>query len=70
MQQLPHFLKPEVFTKIESRNLSLEDLLDMETGEINDLLRVNVGSKVSCAVEQVPTSPSSYWSLRSNEQPT
>ena len=44
--QLGHTLKPELLYKIEDRRLTLEDLREMEPGEIGAMLRITAGDKV------------------------
>eukprot|EP00049_Salpingoeca_infusionum_P026339 m.25168 g.25168 ORF g.25168 m.25168 type:complete len:2051 (-) comp8684_c0_seq1:141-6293(-) len=54
LRQLPH-LKPEVLTKIETYNLTLDYIIESEPEEVGAMLRhVNIGKKVKDAAMMIP----------------
>ncbi|EDQ88536.1 uncharacterized protein MONBRDRAFT_26326, partial [Monosiga brevicollis MX1] len=56
LRQLDHYLKPEVLYKIESRNLTVDDLREMDKSEIADYLRSPaIAERVQRAAWMIPS---------------
>eukprot|EP00055_Hartaetosiga_balthica_P010039 m.41520 g.41520 ORF g.41520 m.41520 type:complete len:2056 (-) comp7002_c0_seq1:116-6283(-) len=55
LRQLSNYLKPEVLSKLESKNFTLHELLETDATDIGHMLRhVKIGEKVQHAAQMIP----------------